>query len=420
MYRIITIILITVAAAIPEILSGQILSRDNSSSFTSKNGVDPVYIFNDVNRVGIGDLYISETEATEIIWSKYNPTSNSYSQIGSTGDNLSISNLGSGLYQIQYKVNNTQYQFYADVVNSWLEITATITESTCEYFRIEQEVSDQSEFSYIDRSTLSSVEIDRNFQFRVTSLESSYSGNEYYNYEPPAEDTEYTYQVTDEVSKSSAEHTVLYNSIVPKADGDWNSDQENDSQLEAPALITFENLSINSTSVSWFLYKNEEDLSKLTSENNSFEDSILTTITSEQFTYQYEEPGSYKVAVKATRDGVEYECTDQYELSPIVIDSSMVSIMEVFSPNGDGINDLLIVTGRSLKTINVEIFNRWGNRLHRFSKTNIASSTQIEEAAWDGKSGGRYAKTGVYFFTIEAIGRDNKKRSKVGSIHLFN
>ena len=60
-----------------------------------------------------------------------------------------------------------------------------------------------------------------------------------------------------------------------------------------------------------------------------------------------------------------------------------VFIPSSFSPNNDGINDLLIIRGHSIKTMEFTIFNRWGNQ--------VFTTTELSDA-WDGKINGNYCE----------------------------
>lgn len=90
------------------------------------------------------------------------------------------------------------------------------------------------------------------------------------------------------------------------------------------------------------------------------------------------------------------ETTDVTEEHPIA---------NVFTPNGDGINDfweLPILIG-----YDVEIYNRWGNLIIKTDASNFR---------WDGKNkNGNSLSDGVYYYIIQ-----NKTNSIRGFIQLFN
>ena len=86
-------------------------------------------------------------------------------------------------------------------------------------------------------------------------------------------------------------------------------------------------------------------------------------------------------------------CEDQYSLLVTVIDP-ILSIPNVVTPNGDGINDELLFSELYFKTYQVEIFNRWGDLIYT-----IKDQTGL--AIWDAATQeGKPVTDGVYFYHI--------------------
>ncbi len=86
-------------------------------------------------------------------------------------------------------------------------------------------------------------------------------------------------------------------------------------------------------------------------------------------------------------------------------------IPEVFSPNGDGINDELVMKlPEGLKSCELRIFNRWGQIVFR--------SNDINDLSWDGKYGGQVATDGTYVYQIEAYALNNKYLFQNGTINV--
>ena len=86
-------------------------------------------------------------------------------------------------------------------------------------------------------------------------------------------------------------------------------------------------------------------------------------------------------------------CEDDYSLMVTVIDP-VLSIPNVVTPNGDGINDELIFSEVYFKNYSVEIFNRWGHLVYT-----IKDQTGI--AMWDAAtSDGTPVTDGVYFYRV--------------------
>jgi len=72
-----------------------------------------------------------------------------------------------------------------------------------------------------------------------------------------------------------------------------------------------------------------------------------------------------------------------------------LSMSNVFTPNGDGVNDFFTpVFFRDIVLKEIVIFDRWGNEVH--------SSTEDISKLWDGNvNGGSAAKDGVYYYFIK-------------------
>ncbi len=132
------------------------------------------------------------------------------------------------------------------------------------------------------------------------------------------------------------------------------------------------------------------------------------------FSYTYKEAGNYKVELNVTSlNGCEN--TDTITIIVVVPPSEMSEIPNTFSPNGDGINDELRFSMKSIAQIEAKIYNRWGKNVCTWQTPSEA------EAGWDGriKSSNREAEAGVYYYQIRATGLDGIQYEKTGLIHLF-
>ncbi len=92
----------------------------------------------------------------------------------------------------------------------------------------------------------------------------------------------------------------------------------------------------------------------------------------------------------------ESECSTSDTIDIKVIDAPISFLPNAFTPNGDGLNDVLrphIVGFRVIQSF--EIYNRYG--------TLVFKSTNNNQPAWDGTFQGKPAPTGVYFYKIVYI-----------------
>jgi gliding motility-associated-like protein len=73
----------------------------------------------------------------------------------------------------------------------------------------------------------------------------------------------------------------------------------------------------------------------------------------------------------------------------------------VFTPNGDGINDLL------MEGIKILIYDRNGMLLYSGN------------TGWDGKYNGKDMDSDTYFYTASYIDKNNQQQTKKGSVTLL-
>jgi len=81
-----------------------------------------------------------------------------------------------------------------------------------------------------------------------------------------------------------------------------------------------------------------------------------------------------------------------------------VFIANIFSPNGDGKNDVLNIEGNGLTNIYWAIYDRWGNLI--FETTNIAQG-------WDGTKNGSPMEAATYVYYLKAICTKTKAEVKL-------
>jgi gliding motility-associated-like protein len=104
-------------------------------------------------------------------------------------------------------------------------------------------------------------------------------------------------------------------------------------------------------------------------------------------------------------------CTDT-AMATIIADAlSVLTVPNVFSPNGDGINDEFVMTYQNITVFTAQVFNRWGEKV--FEWTDIKSG-------WDGRSAsGNEVSAGTYFYVIDAKGIDGQSYAITGTVTLL-
>lgn len=101
------------------------------------------------------------------------------------------------------------------------------------------------------------------------------------------------------------------------------------------------------------------------------------------------------------------DCSDPPPPPPIPVVEFIFEMPNVFSPNGDNMNDWFTpVEARGIQGIRTKIYNRWGQLIYE---------TTDPQIMWDG---GDYPE-GVYFWVVELEDVLGEHRTFDGSLHLF-
>jgi gliding motility-associated-like protein len=125
--------------------------------------------------------------------------------------------------------------------------------------------------------------------------------------------------------------------------------------------------------------------------------------------YKFEEAGNYVAQLEVT-DRLSI-CLDNSQVIPIFIGDSDLRLPNAFSPGSSpGSNDEYRVSYKSLVSFKASIYNRWGNLLFHW---------EDPAQGWDGKVGGKYVPTGVYFIVVEAQGADGKHYTRSSDINIL-
>jgi len=107
----------------------------------------------------------------------------------------------------------------------------------------------------------------------------------------------------------------------------------------------------------------------------------------------------------------ENNCTDTSEVSIVnTVPLTEVYVPNTFTPNGDYYNELFVIHGLNIKNFKMDIVDRWGELV--FETTDMYKY-------WDGKFNGKLIPQGIYMYSIEIIGQDNKEFNKIGTIQII-
>lgn len=147
----------------------------------------------------------------------------------------------------------------------------------------------------------------------------------------------------------------------------------------APLIVTFRANALNADYYQWNIYRGSD---RILQRNEA------------QHQYTFTEPGNYRAVVGMSNS---HDCQlDSVEFL-ISVSESMLTVPNVFTPNGDGMNDEFRVVYRSIKEFHCWVYNRWGHKVYEWTDPS---------KGWDGTIGGRPAAEGAYYYVIRALGTD--------------
>ncbi|MGV3637700.1 MAG: gliding motility-associated C-terminal domain-containing protein, partial [Flavobacteriales bacterium] len=158
----------------------------------------------------------------------------------------------------------------------------------------------------------------------------------------------------------------------------------------APLTVQFNNTSAQASTSTWDLGGE-----------------ATSTAVSPSFTFT--EPGIYLVTLVTTAD----DCVAEADLSITVTEpgpgtTSLISIPNVFTPNGDRVNDVLVMQAVNIVSVEVFIYNRWGQKVNELKRVG---------EVWDARSmSGNLVPDGTYFYTLTAQGSDGITHDLSGHI----
>lgn len=137
----------------------------------------------------------------------------------------------------------------------------------------------------------------------------------------------------------------------------------------------------------------------------------MTSVASEPST-TYTADGSYTVILVAMNGGA--PCIDTATFVIHVFDNTVYAIPNVFTPNGDGKNDLFTITSNStgVAALSGQIFNRWGKKIFEWEGNG--------SSGWNGKINGNAAEDGTYYYILQITGADGKVKEEKGSVQLLS
>jgi len=117
---------------------------------------------------------------------------------------------------------------------------------------------------------------------------------------------------------------------------------------------------------------------------------LILTRNDSEHRYTFTDYGSYKVVLVASSATCSY--TDSITINAY---EAAIQVPNVFTPNGDGLNEEFRVAYKSLLDFECWVYNRWGRQVYHWNDP---------QKGWNGKINGADAAEGPYFYVIKATG----------------
>lgn len=384
-----------IAVLLPVITEAQLsapgMSAVRYTSYPSAPSVkDPVFIYCNASGSQKGTLNASSPGGTgpfNFSWYKWSDNTKSFSIFLKTESAVTTSlsdNLDEGGFQVTISGG------FDTTLVGWIFLDkpyslAMLQNRTCKYVALKGKAAIDT-FYYKNPSNGDSIKLPNVVKFLWSSDPTSsipYPDFEInpQTFSPPLVDVTYNLHVSDSFGCIS-ESSFFYESIHVKAD--FSVDP---TKGEAPLKVSFTDKSIRADKYTWEFGDNKDSISYLSNPEP----------------HTYYKPGEY--TVKLTIESV-LHCIDSMRSEKIMVDPSKLEIPNVFTPDGDGLNDRFIVESKSLRYISVEVFSQSGMKVYNFYGEGENLRTW---EGWDGNvnTSSIKASPGIYFYIIHGYGWDD-------------
>ncbi len=408
-------------------ISSSTADHVDSLSYSAKAGKDPLFVFYQLNQVpktGTLSATLPGSDSYDFEWHRYNPATGAFDIL--VGEDLnkpasSISGLEDGGYLVSIRDGaavDTSMIAWVMLDNFRAEVDKTAdgqvrpTKKYCHFLALSGAVTPDT-MVYYDPVSRDRLVLRVDYKFKWTSdnedlriFHDSTDLDPNITYLPPVEDTWYILTATDKLGMVEVD-SVLYESIETKAEftveyldkvtgeydpeltGSWSKDK---GSLDAMLTVRFNNESKNGDSFEWVFLDTLGGIKQSEITYDVEEDVEFTYETADEYYYPY--------LVSLSEVG----CPDTFRLEQgIFVVPSQLLIPNVFSPNGDGMNDFFVFKHQSLESCRITIVDRTGKVVYKREIENI-----YDWDGWDGnvRDSDRRAPQGQYYFVVEATGYD--------------
>ncbi|MEZ4936255.1 MAG: gliding motility-associated C-terminal domain-containing protein [Crocinitomicaceae bacterium] len=192
--------------------------------------------------------------------------------------------------------------------------------------------------------------------------------------------------------------SVYVDSLNPIADFTVNPDQGTQ-----PVTVTVTDNSSNRVTNTWQYFS--------VNHGNSSNSYIIGYDSLQPpFDTTFVDDDEYAICLVVSND---FECYDTLCKDITVYPIPNIQVPNVFTPNGDGDNDLFFFPSDGLSELNATFVNRWGNKVYEF--------TSVSDT-WDGTNmnSGQRCADGVYSFIYTAKAQNGTEFEGQGFVHLIS
>ena len=404
------ILFFTAIAAFPQfVASGS--GRSLQLTGSAVNNIDAVFLFNGITT----DNQVQFTgSASSYLWQKYDGTFVSNQSAISVEDGTGYLLTVNGA---KYAIWVIDYQKYLPSLNA-LTVTEGIDKCSNITLNLAGNIPD---LVYFDKSNAKHV-LSRQFTLSYPDLE--YSSGQWsgitrtqtvttpfssIQVSAPYKDTSFTLlgdqyatqfgitsSVTSDTYKAIRVECHLTGSIIERDAANEAGKQINTLEGSGPLNVSFKsNANLPVTQFyEWKIY-------------NLANTSNYLRYTDTDLRYVFTETGEYKVILTVTNSTGSCSYSDSLNVK---VSSSFINVPNVFTPNGDGVNDQFKVSYQSISDFKILLYSSWAGRVY--------ISTDPAQG-WDGRVGGKLAPPGVYYYLITATGTDGKKYKMKGYVNLL-
>lgn len=130
-----------------------------------------------------------------------------------------------------------------------------------------------------------------------------------------------------------------------------------------------------------------------------------------------------EIEITITEESIITLCVQNQEVNCILCDTikieverelGRVYVPNVFTPNGDNINDRFTIYGENVQVNIMQVFNRWGALIYQEEGLEVND----DSGGWDGTFNGSNVSNGVYVYKVE-IEMDGEVQIVAGEVTIF-